>query len=105
MITRDKLEGDAYIRLPKGLKILWQNFKKLKQKSSISKDEKEILIKLEILFKNPIETLVDFELAERSIMADSYFPPNDTITSNDDSTLLETDNDSTFKDFSNEYTA
>ena len=40
-----------------------------------------------------------------SIMADSYFPPNDTITSNDDSTLLETDNDSTFKDFSNEYTA
>ena len=134
---KNKLEGEAYSRLPKDLKILWRYFQKLKQKSSISKDDKEILIKLEKLFKNPIETLVDFELAERqnkqpiarlqfkeplpppqvavpvnsastqtsSIMADSYFQPNDTITSNDDSTLLETDNDSTLKDFSNEYIA
>jgi hypothetical protein len=56
-----KLEGEANSRLPKDLNILWQNFQKLKQKSSTSKDDKEILIKLEKLFKNPIETLVYFE--------------------------------------------
>jgi hypothetical protein len=206
-----ELEGEANSRLPKDLNILWQNLQKLKQKSSSSKDDEENLIKLEKLFKNPVETLVDFDLVEQqnkqpiarvqfkeplppppqvavpvnsastqtsfvaepkrakksnelndntildvdkqkklriqalirkqkseheqrlktldklaklerlqaekmkqimllnhndtitsSIMADSYFQPNDTLTSNDDSTLLETDNDSTLNDLVNE---